>query len=394
MPSVAESLTGTPGQFAAAAQAGVDAISEGQTVTFTRYVRVVLPLDGYVFWVRADLVDPTQIADGLPIAKPGIIKTSAAGIATRTYGASYTAPAVAPTVTVSGSLHYATDQVQDEDQTYAQNDVIFTALSEVEDFNLISPTMMLIGVIDGVRFAFSQRGSFYQTAGLWHYKGASIQPSMQTQIIDSLEGFNGRALIVSNSLPIWLALNTVPAILPFRQSPTFPMYPSFVIPDNLRPPYGAIHILPDSLEAIQATPLFDRKTLSRWQLVSERVRITLYGLDNNAALDYLDFVGQYTLYHEDQMGIMNMPTVRDEKQTQNEINTLAMKKTIEFQVNYYQARLSAVARVLIQAVIPDFYIGGGDAPWNPVLPIAPPLSNVGEDFTVGGQTFDVEQSYA
>jgi hypothetical protein len=390
MPSVAESLANTVGPFAAAAQAGVDVISENATITFTKYVRVVLPLDGFVFWVRSDLVSPAQGGT----AAPGLLSGNSLGILTRMYGVTANTPAKGPSVTVAGSLHYATDQNQEEDSTWAYNNVIFTAESEVEDFNSISPTMMLLGTIDDIRFAFASRGPFYQTAGLWHYRGASIEPTMQTQIIDNLADLRSRELIVSNSLPIWLALNQNPAVVPIRLSPIFPLYPSFAVPDNLRPPYGAVHIVPESLEAIQGTALYDRPTLTSWQLVSEQVRITLYGLNNNQSIDFLNFVSQYTLFNEDLMGIMNMPTVRDEKKTSVEINTLAQKKTITFVVNYYQARLSTVARQLVKHCIPDFFVGGPGTPWQPLLPIAPPLSLGGQNFTVAGETFDVEQSYA
>jgi hypothetical protein len=29
----------------------------GQTITFTEYVKVILPLDGFIFWVKADIAD-------------------------------------------------------------------------------------------------------------------------------------------------------------------------------------------------------------------------------------------------------------------------------------------------------------------------------------------------
>ena len=53
-PNEALFAQGTP--IGADLQTGVEAISIQQTVTFTKYVRLVLPLDGYVFWVAAPLL--------------------------------------------------------------------------------------------------------------------------------------------------------------------------------------------------------------------------------------------------------------------------------------------------------------------------------------------------
>jgi hypothetical protein len=47
------------------------------------------------------------------------------------------------------------------------------------------------------------------------------------------------------------------------------------------------------------------------------------------------------------MGVMNIPVVQDERVTQNELNIIAMRKTIKFKVNYYQQRMRNVARKLM-----------------------------------------------
>ena len=56
---------------------------------FTKYVRLILPMDGYVFWVRSDLLTPFTLVQ----------------------------------TTVMGSFHYATDQLQEEAETYSRNRV-------------------------------------------------------------------------------------------------------------------------------------------------------------------------------------------------------------------------------------------------------------------------------
>ena len=47
--------------------------------------------------------------------------------------------------------------------------------------------------------------------------------------------------------------------------------------------------------------------------------------------------------------------VQDERVTQNELNIIAMRKTIKFKVNYYQQRMRNVARRLITSAIPSIY---------------------------------------
>ena len=45
-----------------ALQAGVEVLSEDQQVTFVPYVKMILPIDGFVTWVSASLLTPTQLA--------------------------------------------------------------------------------------------------------------------------------------------------------------------------------------------------------------------------------------------------------------------------------------------------------------------------------------------
>ena len=42
---------------------GLETISNSQTVTFVQYVKLILPLDGYVFWVRSDLVSSEALCN-------------------------------------------------------------------------------------------------------------------------------------------------------------------------------------------------------------------------------------------------------------------------------------------------------------------------------------------
>jgi hypothetical protein len=309
MTSAAEAAA-AKGPLAAPLQAGVDTLSQNQEITFVRYKKMILPADGFVFWVNAALIDPTN-----PL-----------------------------TTTVKGSLHFATDQAQREDETFGVNHVIFTASRQIDEFNEVSPDTMYLGEFSGLRFSFASRGSYYRQADQHHYRGDAVYPAFASQIIDDVNGFLNRDLVVSNSLPIWLGLNE-----------RMPVYPSFLVSDNITPPFASIHIPPEATTALASGATLGN-TLTRAQLCSDRVRVTIYGLRNSQALDYLDYVIA-SMSNSDAMGLQNIPVVRDEKRTQNELTVLAMKKTIEFQVSYLQNTARTVARQLITSALCAVEIG-------------------------------------
>lgn len=295
----------------AALRGGLTALALDQEIAFTEYGKSVLPLDGYVFWV------------------PG------------------------GDFTVKGSLHFATERKQNEDETYGNNLVVFTSEKEVQQFNALDNQGMCIATIGNFRFAFRQQKGFYEQAKLWHYIGESVPPALSSQLLDGTVPIDFTQAVVSNSLPFWLDLNTyAPPYAGF--TPGVTLYPSYIVDENEVPPYGAVHIEPGATEAIQASPQYDA-TLGQSQLVSDRVRITLYGLQNNAALSFLSAVEQYSL-DTDNFGIMNVPTPRDEKRTLPEIAAIAMKKTLTFDVSYYQSRANTIARKLIKSAVPTFVL--------------------------------------
>lgn len=319
---------------------GVKALSLDQKITFTKYVRLVLPLDGYVFWVRGDSV-----------SRGALLNASRLNQATLNEGANVTADA--RTLVAMGSLHYATDQRQDQEATYAVNRVVFTSLQEVQDFNQIGPNLLFIAEFDGIRFAFSSRGSFYKQTQLYHYVGQAIFATMESQIIDDPRELNTRALIVSNSLPAWLALNqfdpTWPVPLPL---PAIQLFPSFLSPSNTPPPYGTIHIDPNETQSLSMAPAFGSR-LSQQQPTRDLVTVTLWGANNDVALTFASAVMQYMLDTE-VMGLMDTPTPRDDHITQNELNVLAQKKRIIFEVSYLQGQMRDIARQLILTCVPEY----------------------------------------
>ena len=326
MPSIAESAAAKP-EFPSTIVSGLETLDQTQTITFTKYIRVVLPIDGFVFWVRADLLQPSSIVNQ---CAPGQVTP-----------AQIAAPCV---FDVDGSLHYATVTQQQEDGTFGQNRVIFTSESDVQPLNFVGPVCIYIAVIDDIRFAFSRRESFYRQADIFHYAGDAIYPAMATQIIDDLDSLAIREIVVSNSLPLWLALMQ-PTGFSFLPGCGIALYPSFAVPDNLPPPYAAVHVTPEATQSMQLVP-FVNVDGRLYQLSRDRVRLTLYGIRNDAALNFLQYVVTHSQVIE-QFGLMSPPSIRDEKRQQTELRILAQKKTIEFDVDYYQSTVAIVAQQFI-----------------------------------------------
>lgn len=338
MPTLDEAI-GSASPLAADLRQGERAISSNQSVVFQQYNRLVLPVDGFVFWVAAPLLTPAALVRGAAF--------NTAAFNTAPFNGAAAAGVEDNTLEARGSLHYATGMSQTEEANYAVNRVTFTSEQEVQGLNRVGPNTLFIATIDRIRFAFSSRSNFYRQAGLWHYVGDAVYSTMESQLIDSPADFNGRQVVVSNSLPAWLAINAYappyPVLLPF---PVIPLYPSFAVPQNLPPPYGAVHIGEEDTEVIQAVPTLG-PTASHYQLARDTVRVTLFGASNDAALTFQDAAIAYGT-DTGLLGLMNTPTVRDVKAAQSELLTLAMKKRITFQVSYNQQSIRNVARQVIE----------------------------------------------
>ena len=331
MSNVAEGA-GLSSDMEGALFAGLDTIAKNQVVTFNKYTKYILPLDGYVFWLRS-----------------GSVKAK-------------------------GSIHYASTRNQREDETLGINRIIFSSEKELTEFNQITPDIMFIGEFATFKFAFAERREFFEAAGVHHYMGVSVYPALQTQLIDNVAGFDNTSVIVSNSMPIWLGLNNypMPVWYPWTAFPT--IYPSFISPENLVPPYITAHIQPETTEALEAVPAYDAN-YTHTQLVSETVRFTLYGMRNQQALDFQDFLYQYSLDY-DVFGLMNTPVMRDEKREQVEIAALAQKKTFTMQISYRQSRVNDIARQLILSAT-CIFAPTQDYPFDTILvnALGQPLTN-------------------
>ena len=351
MPSIDEILEdgGFQTPLAAALAAGVDNISYSQEVSFSLYRRVILPADGYVFWVKSSAQEGSAIFNVM-------------GFNTNTFNDPGSSATSGSTLNVKGSLHYVSDSRQEQEASYTKNRVVFTSLSEIQAFNDIGPDEIFIGSFDGIRFAFSSRGSLYRQANLFHYVGDAVYNVMQSQIIDDPRLLNTQQTIVSNSLPAWLAFGRYNPIYPVPvPRPRVPLWPSFLVQDNASPPFVAVHIVPGATQSLQGAPAFG-SDFSQGNLASDQVLLTLYGFNNDMAQDFLAAILQWTL-DEEIVGLMGtIPTIRDEKQGQNELDILAMKKTINFTVSYNQQRLREVARQMITDCVTEFYIGDEPLP--------------------------------
>lgn len=305
MPSIIETMA-DHGQLADSLAAGVNSLSNSQQVVFTQYSQQIVSQDGSAFWVNTGV-----------------------------------------TQSIQGSFHFAIDRQQNEDETIDVNRVIFTALAPIDVFDQIAPTMLWIGTFDGEQFAFRARGSFYQQANLYHYQGDAVYPALASQLVDSAADLPVGP-IVSNSLPIWLTQTTV-------GTQTVPVYPSYIVPANVVPPYVTAHIEPDLTEVPsfpvyvwpgKPNPLTALQNMPSSQLAKDRVRLTLYGFTNAMAIQYLAALIDYSL-NSDNFGFGNSPAIKDHKRTQSELAVIAMKKTIDIDAWYFQTTADAIARRLI-----------------------------------------------
>ena len=325
MVTLAEASATAQTPLADALAAGVATISYDATVTFTKYIRVVLPADGFVFWVNAEALSESALFNFAGIgSRPGY---NSAPINQNT-----TPFTPSQTQTVSGSLHYISEKIQEEASSYTKTRVIFTTNVEIEDLSEVAPTVMYIGEIDGTRFAFGQHAARYDQANLWHYTGDAIYSTLDTQIIDDPATFDTLRPVVSDSLPIWLSLNQFSSV-----------YPAELVPNNLPPPYMAVNIV--ETRPLQPLPAQDQNS-NQLQLMRDRVRVTTYGWRNYTAQDWLAYMMDQSTF-TDNFGLLSEVGWVDEKEGQVELNALAQKKTLVFDVSYYQSRVRDVARKLI-----------------------------------------------
>lgn len=344
-----------PTNLAGALAEGVDWLSQRQTLTFVKYVKLILPFDGFVFWVKADQLSPLALRTAALL--------NVMGMGTSFLGQPET-PETASTAnefTVEGSFHYVNDLEQGEAESSTRSRVIFTALDPVRDLLEAGPDVLYLCTYGGLRFSFSSDGTNYFQAGLHHYTGNAVYNDMATQVVDDPTDFDAIHPVVSNSLPLWIALNYFEPNWPFIPSfPTARLYPSFLVAQNILPPWVAVHIGGGDTSALQGQPLIGPR-YQHYQLATDNVRLTFYGLRNNEAQDFMDALNQYSL-DTGYFGIMNTPIIRDVKRNDVELGTLAQRKEVDFQISYYQTQMRDIARQLILSATVTFHPGPLVAP--------------------------------
>lgn len=313
MPSLDELAENTGSQLASVLQSAVETISSGQEITFRLYVRYVLPLDGFVYWINAAILNPDELRR-MGVENPHVVN-------------------------IKGSLHRQVVTEQSATASRAVNSIIFTPVEKIDDFNVENPNAIYLGEYANTQFAFSRMDSRYTQSGIFHYRGTAILPTMRSQIIDNPDDISDE-LILSNSTPIWLAMKQFATV-----------YPSFLSPSNLKSPYIVADI--SGTTSLQVAPVLWQGR--RFQLAQDRVRVTLYGFSNQRALDFVDFVVSSAL-EDEQFGVSNIPVVSDDKSNQVEINALAKKKFIDFDINYYQTTTRDIAQQLIKEVIFNYEV--------------------------------------
>jgi len=294
---------------------GLETLSFDQEMCFQKYTRVVLPLDGYVFW------QPME-----------------------------------ESVSVKGSLHFTQEILQNEDETYGAISVYFSSFEPIVEFEKMPPDTLYVGQIREVKFAFFSQQGFYGPAKLWHYAGRSIPPAMLTQLLDTPGAVDATQPVTSNSLALWIAANTYTLTPVYSGLPTgLTLYPADLVPPNLLPPYGSVKI--EDTRALQAAPSNRGGTIGTDQLNADRVRITLYGLQHNAGRDFLTAILAYSKL-TDNFGFMNSPTVIDGSRKEASLQAVGMQKFVLAEVSYFQSRVNNIARKLIQKVVPSYQVGG------------------------------------
>lgn len=300
------------GQLFATINAGVNLVDEGQTVTFIRYVRQVLPIDGFVFW------SPSQVFDK------------------------------------EGALHFAQSLIQNDEETFAQGMVSFTAQEAVQEFEEAPTNVIFVATLPGgSRYAFSSQEGFLNAAKQYHYFGRTIPPAALSQLLDKPGQIDLSRVIVSNSLPFWLGLNNYSTPYGDGYTNSIPVYPSKLVSPNLAAPYVAVKIV--KTDSDQMSPYLDPNR-SSFQNATDVVRLVMYGLQNNESIDFSNCVRQY-LNLTRGIGARSSFWVVDEQREVTELETIAMKKTMEVTVNYNQIRIDAISRRLIRQASMNFIIG-------------------------------------
>ena len=107
--SVNEGVSTTP--LNSALKEGLRSLDRLQEIRFSRYRRYVLPADGFVFWIKKSLINNPSGA------------LNSAAIGTVPLNTLETITNSGDDFIVQGSLHYSTNNVQENTQVFGKNNV-------------------------------------------------------------------------------------------------------------------------------------------------------------------------------------------------------------------------------------------------------------------------------
>lgn len=255
-------------------------------------------------------------------------------------------------VKVQGSFHYDSMTDQRADATVDTSTVVFTSLTEITPFNQIGPDFLYIGSYHDIRFSFSSRGYLYEQADLYHYVGRAIYSVLATQVVDDVETFEPE-VFNSNSIPIWMYMNYYEPPYPGGLTCPFTLYPAFLVDGNLPPPFGSVSV--ERTDALMPFPVLGPH-MEADQLCRDRVVIHMYGASNQMASDFREFVEQYSK-DWNAIGIATTGAITDLSHAQVELQVIAQRKSITFEVNYLQSVSRDLARQFIHKAKCNFYPG-------------------------------------
>jgi len=287
---------------------GYQQLSGQQKITFTKYVQRVLPVDGWVFWVKASLID----GEAAPFTK-----------------------------VYSGTLHQSVNQTQEATKTNAVTNIILTANKPIDELKEVSATVMWLGEYDGSKFSFNVQNAFYDNARQYHYAGDAVYVENTPNIIDDIDDLDLENGIVTNCIPVFITLNEQVQI-----------YPAFLAPTNLKPPYATIEVKDTrGIAAGQSYNPFEDSGMLQW----DKVELTIYGLRKKQLSDFLKYLENQQLVTE-AFGMYWLPSVQNENVPQSEINVLTNKKVLNFDVNYTFDAVRSQAEAFIRSITVDFFI--------------------------------------
>jgi hypothetical protein len=281
-----------------------------KNITFTKYVRRVLPVDGWVFWVKSSLIE----GEVAPFSKVYLCST-----------------------------HIQRNQTQEATKTNSISSIGLTVNKKIEDLHEVNQSVMWLGEYQGVKFSFNAQANYYEEANIFHYAGDAVYIENTPNIIDDIEDLdldleNG---IVTNCIPIFITLNQQVQI-----------YPAFLAPTNLKPPYATIEVKDTrGIAAGQSYNPFEDSSLLSW----DKVELTIYGLRKKQLSDFLKYLENQQLVTE-AFGMYWLPSVQNENVPQSEINVLTNKKVLNFDVSYTFNAVRSQAEAFIRSVTVDFFV--------------------------------------